>query len=250
MTSSIFIIELSTEDPTPAYYQLEKAIQERIESGRLRVDDPLPPERDIAKMNGLSLTTVRRALQNLVQNGFLHRVQGKGTFVSNTALRRKKVRYYSFAKHFQDDIAQINIKLIELNHIKGKRGINQNLKIRENQDLYELRRVLTLNRKPIIYSLSFLPYNLFKGLEDFKAFYFEKYALYIFLEEKFGVSTMKNRELFGTASADKELAAILNVEEGCPLLLIEMQSLTHKDKPYEYRLSYCRTDEHKIRRAF
>ena len=250
MIDPLFIIDTSTENPTPVYYQLEKAIQEHIESGRLGVDDCLPSERDLANINSLSLATVRRALQNLVQKGFLHRIQGKGTFVANTALRRQKVRYYSLVKHFQDNYPQPSIKLIELKRINGARSINQHLRIRAHQDLYELRRIVSCSRKPIIYSISYLPYKMFQGLENFKRLYFEKYALYIFLEQQFGVSTMKNRELYGAASADKELAALLNVGEGYPLLLVEMQALTHKDKPYEYRISYCRTDERKIRRVF
>jgi GntR family transcriptional regulator, N-acetylglucosamine utilization regulator len=248
MAKSIFIIDTSPEDPTPVYHQLEKAIQDRIENGRLTVDDPIPPERDIAKINGLSLATVRRALQNLVQNGFLHRIQGKGTFVSNTALRRKDIRYYPLVNNFQDDIRKVYIKLIEIQRIKGKRQINQYLQIRSNQDVYELRRVISQNRNPIIYSVSYLPYNMFEGLENYKTLYFEKYPLYIFLEQKFSVSTMKNRELYGATLADKNLAKILNVQEGNPLLLVKMQALTHKDKPYEYRISYCYTEEKKIRR--
>jgi GntR family transcriptional regulator len=250
MPPQLFVIHTSIEDPTPVYYQLEKAIQELIESGRLAVDDPIPPEREIARMNGLSLTTVRTALQNLVQNGFLHRIQGKGTFVSNTAQRRKTVRYYPLVKHFMDDINEPGIKLMELKRIKGKSHINPHLKIRANQDLYELKRVLSLNRKPIIYCISYMPYNLFKGLENYKQFYFEKYPLYIFLEQKFGISTMKNRELYGAVLADKDLGGILKVKEGHPLLFIEMQALTHKEKPYEYRISYCCTDERKIRRIY
>jgi GntR family transcriptional regulator len=250
MIDSLFIIDTSAGEPIPVYHQLEKAIQDRIENGQLVADDPIPAERDIARVNALSLATVRRAMQNLVQKGFLHRIQGKGTFVTNTALRRKKVRYYSLVKHFQGKYPQPSIKLIQLKRIIGDPPINQHLRIRTHQDLYQLRRVVSCNHKPTIYSISYLPQKMFQGLENFKHLFFEKYALYIFLEQHFGVSTMKNRELYGAASADKEIAGILNVEEGYPLLLVEMQALTHKDKPYEYRCSYCRTDERKILRVF
>jgi len=248
--NSLFIFERSPEDPTPVYYQLERAIQEQIESGRLAVGDPLPPERDIAKINDISLATVRRALQNLAQTGFLHRIQGRGTFVSNTALRRKKVRYYPFVKRFQDDIRETDIELIELKRIKGDPQINQNLQIRANQDIYELRRVLGFGRKRLIYAVSYLPYTLFKGLENYKKWHFEKFALYIFLEQKFGVSTMKNCELYGVALADSDAAKILNVNKEHPLLSVEMQAFTHKERPYEYRISYCLVDDFKIQREY
>jgi len=61
---------------------------------------------------------------------------------------------------------------------------------------------------------------------------------------------MKNRELYSAALADKELAKILNTKKGHPLLCVEMQALTHKEKPYEYRKSYCLTDDRKIRRIY
>lgn len=247
---SLFLFERSSDDPTPVYHQLEKAIREQIESGRLAVGDPLPPERDIAKINNISLATVRRALQNLVQNGFLHRIQGRGTFVSNTALRRKKVRYYHFVKRFQNDIRETDIELVQLKRIKGDPHVNRNLKIRASQDVYELRRVLGFGRKRLIYAVSYLPYVLFKGLEKYKKWYFEKFALYIFLEQKFGVSTMKNRELYGVALADRDMADIFNVENGHPLLSVEMQAFTHKEKPYEYRLSYCLVDDFRIQRVY
>ena len=89
---------------------------------------------------------------------------------------------------------------------------------------------------------------MFEGLHDYKRYYFEKYPLYQFLEEKFGVSTTKNCELFGATLADEHTANLLKVDEGHPLLVVEMQALTYKDKPYEYRISYCLTDKKKIRR--
>ena len=123
-------IEKSNEDLTPVYHKLEKAIKEQIENGRLAVGAKIPPEREIARLNNVSLTTARKALQNLVQHGFLHRIQGKGTFVSNTALRREKVRYYPLSNQFQDDISEPSIKLIGLKLIPGNPRINRHLKIR------------------------------------------------------------------------------------------------------------------------
>jgi GntR family transcriptional regulator len=242
-------IEKSNEDLTPVYHKLEKAIKEQIENGRLAVGAKIPPEREIARLNNVSLATARRALQNLVQGGFLHRIQGKGTFVSNTALRREKVRYYPLSNRFQGDISEPSIKLIELKLIPGNPRINRHLKIRANQDLYELRRVLYLKRKPIIYCISFLPAKLCSGLESVKKIYLEKFAFYIFLEQRFGISTIENRELYGATLADKDLSKILNVEEGHPVLEVEMLALTFKEKPYEYRISFCLTDEKKIRRV-
>ncbi|MBW1712152.1 MAG: GntR family transcriptional regulator, partial [Deltaproteobacteria bacterium] len=114
MSTQQFIFNLSADDPVPVYHQLARAIQECIENGSLGANDPIPPERDIARLNGLSLSTVRNALQNLVQKGLLYRIQGKGTFVSNTELRRKNIRYYSLVERFQGEYGRLDIKFLSL----------------------------------------------------------------------------------------------------------------------------------------
>ena len=56
---------------------------ERIESGQYRVGDAVPSERQLGEELGLSRTTIRRAINDLVQRGRLDRQPGRGTFVSD-----------------------------------------------------------------------------------------------------------------------------------------------------------------------
>lgn len=241
-------LEKSNEDATPIYHQLSRAIQEQIEDGHLAVGEQIPTERKIAALNNISMATVRKALGNLVQEGLINRVQGKGTYVSSTAIRRQKIRYYPFVKNFHDDASNTNVEFIELKIVKGQPLINRHLKIKAIQNLYEMKRTLNSYHKPLVYCISYLPRDMFKNLKDYKKYHFEKHYLYLFLENEFGVSTIENIELYGVALADQDTAKILNVEVGHPLLRVEMIALTHKKKPYEYRISYCLTDERKIRR--
>jgi DNA-binding GntR family transcriptional regulator len=60
---------------------------------------------------------------------------------------------------------------------------------------------------------------------------------------------MRNIELYSATLAEENVANLLNVAAGHPLLKVEMLALTYKEKPYEYRISYCLTDEKKIRRV-
>lgn len=239
----------SEQDGSPVYFQLAKRIQQQIEKGRFAAGELIPSERKIASHNNLSLATVRRALEELVHKGFLKRLQGKGTYVAGTADRRKKIRYYSFAQGFDDDQALLDIKLVELKIIKGRRKLNQQLKIRGDQELYMLKRLFTNVDKPIIYSISYLPCKLFKGLELCEQTDFEIEPLYLLLEKKFGITTTKHIELLSTSPSDKETAGLLNIKIGKPLLRIDKIVFTHKDKPYECRESFCLTNERKLRRV-
>lgn len=241
--------EKSGEDAVPIYHQLSRAIQEQIEKGRLAVGEQIPTERKIAELNNVSMATVRKALDKLVQRGLINRVQGKGTYVSSTAIRRQKIRYYPFVKDFHGDASNTKVKLIELKIVKGQPWINRHLKIEAIQDLYEMKRTLNSHSKPLVYCVSYLPRDMFKNLKDYKKYLFEKHYLYMLLENEFGVSTIENVELYGVELADEDTAKFLRIEVGHPLLRVEMIALTHKKKPYEYRISHCLTDERKIRRV-
>ncbi len=74
---------LDESSAQPLYQQLQRALREAIENRVIAPDDALPPERDLAEMLSVSRITVRKAIDELVEEGLLIRKQGSGTFVSN-----------------------------------------------------------------------------------------------------------------------------------------------------------------------
>jgi GntR family transcriptional regulator len=74
---------LDESSSLPLYQQLQRALREAIENGVIAPEDALPPERDLAEMLGVSRITVRKAIDELAEEGLLVRKQGSGTFVSN-----------------------------------------------------------------------------------------------------------------------------------------------------------------------
>jgi GntR family transcriptional regulator len=82
-TLSQVLPPLDESSAQPLYQQLQRALRGAIENGIIGPDDALPPERDLAEMLGVSRITVRKAIDELVEDGLLIRKQGSGTFVSN-----------------------------------------------------------------------------------------------------------------------------------------------------------------------
>lgn len=66
------------------YYEIKK----KIELGEYVSGQKLPTERELANMFGVSLITIRRAIQELTDEGFIIKVQGRGTFVEHQKLQR------------------------------------------------------------------------------------------------------------------------------------------------------------------
>jgi GntR family transcriptional regulator len=82
-TLSEVLLPLDESSAQPLYQQLQRALRGAIENGVIGPDDALPPERDLAEMLKVSRITVRKAIDELVEDGLLIRKQGSGTFVSN-----------------------------------------------------------------------------------------------------------------------------------------------------------------------
>ena len=82
---------LSSENKLPLYLQLVKTLKKQIKEN-MKENDKIPSEKEICDMYSVSRTTVRLAMAELEKDGFIYRLQGKGSFVSDL----KKVSSNSF----------------------------------------------------------------------------------------------------------------------------------------------------------
>ena len=237
-------------DASPMHYRLQQEIRRRIESGQWVPGSVIPPERKMAQENGVSLGTVRTAILNLVSEGLLYRIQGKGTLVSGTKMIRENVRYYRFTEDFGKREAIPQLKFLDLAKIEGRPEINRRLRSERAEALYRLRRLILISKRPAVLSASFLPRRLFESLEEFPPSRFEAVPLYLALEDHFGLPTLSNSELISAVPAQAEEAAFLRIAEGTPILAVEMLAYTYRNRPYEYRISFCLTKGRKLLREY
>ena len=237
-------------NPTPVYFRIQSKIQREIESGRLPTDAQIPPERRLAEKYRVSIGTVKKALLNLVNQGFLYRVQGKGTFVAGTTIRRENLRYYRLLGDFDQEEADLTMKFVALRRVSGTEPVCRNLSLSSEQRLFELKRQFFSQGRPIIYTVSYLPEHLFPGLDQYSQAKFEKITLYSALEKDYGMPTIYNQELISLVLANEEVAGMLCVPKGTPLILIRMLAFTYRDMPYEYRWSYCLTESRGFLREY
>jgi len=233
-------------DPTPMYFQLQMILKKEIEGRKWRPGHAIPTERTLAQIYQVSLGTVKRALLNLANEGYLNRIQGRGTFVLGSALRSDSLRYYRLLRSFKGKEAELKVKLLTINQVSCSTPVDRYLGIRQGQKLYEIKRLFLHGEKPVVYTVSYLPQKLFPDLDKWSTSRFEKTSLYLALEQHYHLPTIVNHELFGTTLADGEAAQALRVKVGRELLTIEMISFTYRQRPYEYRETYCLTHEHKV----
>ena len=78
----------------PIYEQIIEQVKALILKGELKENDPLPSVRSLSKELKISALTVKKAYDNLEQEGFTVTVHGKGTYIaaSNTELMKEEKR--------------------------------------------------------------------------------------------------------------------------------------------------------------
>jgi DNA-binding LacI/PurR family transcriptional regulator len=81
MSSALSLPQVNQRDPTPKYLQAREILIDAIRSGRLAPGAKLPSTKEISSVFNISLITAHKALEGLVELGWLRREVGRGTFV-------------------------------------------------------------------------------------------------------------------------------------------------------------------------
>jgi len=102
-------MDMEKSDKTPMYQYIMNDIKRKIASGELKPHDPLPTQIELAKEYNTSEITSRRALSDLVQEGFVYRIRGKGSFVHENPAQAdsKGLRTLYFA-HQNHEVSILN----------------------------------------------------------------------------------------------------------------------------------------------
>jgi GntR family transcriptional regulator len=207
MSGTFKNISLDKNIPIPLYYQLKKQILLLIESREIKEGELLPPENDLCKILNISRPTVRQALAELVNEGYLHRYKGKGTFVSTPKIND---RFFSKLETYHDEMVEKGYHpktlVIKLEKINGPHEANERLSLPINAQLIHLSRVRSVDTVPMVYVKTYLPYEEFKDLMQVD---FTVNSLYDSLEKMFDKRVNRVWREFFAVNANKKEAELL-----------------------------------------
>ena len=156
---------ISRNSPMPAYYQTKMRILDMIKQDDYEVGDKLPMDSDFCEMYGVSRITVRRALTELEQEGYIERIQGKGSYLRFKVLDQNISKFYSF----NDEITKMGMVpssvFLKLDLVEADKNISEMLGIKERDLLYLLERLRLANDIIIAYDRSYLPKYIVPGFD-------------------------------------------------------------------------------------
>ena len=212
------------------YEIIRDDLLERIKESTYKIDEMIPKETDLALEYGVSRPTVRQAIQSLVDEGYLDRVKGKGTFVKNNKITQD---FTNIIKSFDDDMKAKGIrpktKLISSDLVECPERVANALHLKSKSKVIKICRLRYADSIPAVLVNTYLPYD---GLEDLMGIDYSSVSLYTCLDQ-LGYKINKVSRILEIKISDELSASLLNIACGDPLFFFKTIGY-HNDLPLEY----------------
>lgn len=249
-TDTLGLSPLTDTASVPLYRLVKRELQQLIESGRCRPGATLPSETAIAQALRVSIGTLRRAVDELVHEHVLVRRQGKGTFVALHGNDRFLFQFFHIEPRpdprFGDMPQPAEYPSVESLGFERDRASEADaavLRIKPADPVIRFDNRLSLSGRVVVHDRITIPALLFKGLTE-KRLRERQSTIYSLYQTEFGITVLRAQERTRAAAADRNIARLLGVPLGRPVLEVHRTALTFGDKPVEYRVSTINTDVH------
>lgn len=237
---------LERNHPLPLYQQLKEVLLKNISDGVWEVGSVIPPETELAKELHVSRATVRQAVLELVRAGYLHRIQGKGTLVTEP-----KVEPIGALTSFTENMKAVGITpgrdTLEAEWKMPPREVGAQLQQEGKEALY-VERLLVANGTPLALQRAWYPLWLVQGQEPyFTKAHLDHHSLYEVLETRCGAILDTAEETIDITMPSPEEAALLDIAEEKPLMVIHRTTYDPAGKSIESVQLLFRSDRYRYR---
>ncbi|WP_248927917.1 GntR family transcriptional regulator [Paenibacillus hamazuiensis] len=221
-------MKLNNASEKPLYFQLKQIIQEDINRGTYKAGQQLPPESELCETYGVSRITARRAISDLVEEGVLHRQQGKGTFVKETKVKRELISVGGFSELTVESGKKPSSQILSTAIIPADERLAETFELPEGDPLLKLHRILYIDNEPLFIETSHYP---LRHLPDLEKHIGESPSTYDILKKKYNVKLTRSLKTLEVIFASEYEAGIFHCDRGTPLFAIEKRSYDEAGRP-------------------
>lgn len=225
--------------PIPLYRRIYNDLRAKIDAGEYMPDDRLPSELELSRAYNVSRITSRQALDLLSAEGLLVRRQGMGSFVAASRLTQPLVRLTDFVEDMAQAGLRAESRVLRFEGEPATPRIAAALGVAADAVVTRLDRLRLANGGPIALDWTWLPVQFGNLLVD------EELAtstIYSVLETKYGIPVVSGAYVIGACGAEMDQAALLDVDEGDPLLVFDRTSFSVGGKAVYHQKRFYRAD--------
>ncbi|MET3289710.1 UNVERIFIED_CONTAM: GntR family transcriptional regulator [Brevibacillus sp. OAP136] len=200
---------LMKDDFAPLYIQLQRKLRAQILNGEFKEGEAIPSETEIMKTFQSTRGTVRKAIALLVNEGLVHQVQGKGTFVLLRPLQYTMTNFGGFTDYLKSR------KEVAVSKVLAQQTVTL-----DGKEYFQLVRARGVKKddsvKYLMIDTSLIPLAIFPGLDQYD---FENQSLYQIFREKYGIDPKRAEVNLSPVKIDAQMREILQVDKSEVALL-------------------------------
>jgi GntR family transcriptional regulator len=203
-------------------------LRRAIIGGEFPAGSKLPNEEALCTRFSVSRITLREAVRGLIEDGYVVRRQGAGTFVtSGPALRNSLDTNFSYTEYLESSGIKVSKKVLDARLVSGDDDVAADLDLGADDSFVVIRRVRIAGKRPAIYSIDSLPADIVDARRDLKAF---SGSIYKLLSSR-GHDVDHARTIITPVLATSEIAKILDVPAGTPLQHLKQVDFNSAGRP-------------------
>lgn len=219
--------------------EIEQYLMEQIQEGTMKEGDRLETEEELSRRFGVSRPTVRQALRSLEQRGYLKRIKGSGTFVTEPKLLHTSTSFIaSYQREAEQQGHTVITQVLSLEIVRGEEKICKKLGVKKNTSLYRMVRVRRIKEchhgAPVVYTVVYIPVCSFPQMGDQD---FTKTSLYDTLE-KYGLRVCHVSKLLEVVPGDETVKEALEIGAWEPVIKVSSVGYLQNGEAVEYAESW------------
>jgi DNA-binding GntR family transcriptional regulator len=226
---------------TPVYKEIQNAIRRRIQELQLKPGDPIASERELARKHGVSLMTARHALAGLEREGVVERRQGAGTFVASPKIHFNKLM--SYTEQMSSRGLNPRSRVLAIRIIEHEPEVAARLRLPATGKMVKLERLRESSDEPLALETCYLPATEYSDLVHAPL---GRASLFATLHGEYGVDLAYADEEVDATAAESNVADLLNVQHGVPVLRIRQVIYSTTGKATIYAIGFYRCDCHTL----
>jgi GntR family transcriptional regulator len=229
----------------PRYHQIARSLRERIALGQPAPGQRLDNQRSLAREFGVTLMTLRQALELLERDGLITRRHGLGTFVAFPTVDYDILHLRTFAGDLSAKGEHVATRFLRSHFVVGDRRVSRELGLGARARVFVLERLRLVDGHPISFQASFLPAAL--GEEVAKVD-LAMTPLRHALSSKLGIEITAARETVSAVPLDSRAARELGCRPGIPAFRSDRVSIGPDGAPAVYDRVFIPGDRFRITR--
>lgn len=219
----------------PLYRAVRRALLRAIEDGKLSPGAALPNETELAGAFGVSVGTLRRAVDDLVNEHILVRRQGRGTFVATHTRDRFLFQFFHVERSDGRREAPV-VDFLSFERTRMDDDTATALATRIGTPAFAIENRLKLQGSAVVHDRIVIPATMFRGLTE-RRVRERASTIYRLYQSEFGVTVVHVHERLRAVAADRASARVLGLALGAPVLQVRRTAIALGGQPVEYRVS-------------